>query len=70
MHFGLGAIKKKIPIIIKRIAVSCGLISAAIGGYGLVASNETFIKIGGICLMISVGVPPLFGEKEVKKDEE
>ena len=58
-------IHKAIPLIVKRIAITCGLLSSAIGGYGLVANDNFFIKTGGICLMISVGLPPLFG---IKKD--
>lgn len=71
MHFGFSHIKKEIPVIIKRIAVTAGLISASIGGYGLVANDNFFIKTGGICLMISVGLPPLFGvrESQVIKEE-
>jgi hypothetical protein len=63
---GVKKIHNKIPLIIKRIAITCGVLSSAIGGYGLVANDNFFIKTGGICLMISVGLPPLFG---IKKDE-
>jgi hypothetical protein len=54
-------IHRKIPLIVKRIAFTCAAISIAIGGYGLAANNDTFIKIGGYCTIISAGLPPLFG---------
>lgn len=63
---GIKKIHNTIPQIIKRIAITCGLLSSALGGYGLVANDDFFIKTGGICLMISVGLPPLFG---IKKNE-
>jgi hypothetical protein len=60
-------IHSKIPLIVKRLAITCGVLSSAIGGYGLVANDDFFIKTGGVCLMISVGLPPLLG---IKKDEQ
>lgn len=70
MHFGIKALKKKIPLVIKRIAVVAGAISLAIGGYGMVAEDTFFKQLGGWCLIVSAGVPPLFGVQEEKKDEE
>jgi hypothetical protein len=60
------AIHNKIPLIIKKTAFICGLLSSALGSYGLISQDNFFIKTGGVCLMISVALPPLFG---VKKDE-
>jgi 1,4-dihydroxy-2-naphthoate octaprenyltransferase len=64
-------INSKIPLIVKRIAVTCAAISIGLGSYGLITSDTLFIRIGGFCTIISTGLPALFGFKkdEVKSDE-
>lgn len=64
----LKELHKKIPLIVKRVSVSAFAIATAVGTYGVVAGDPVFTKIGGIAMMISVGLPPLFGLKSPKDE--
>jgi Na+/H+ antiporter NhaC len=70
MKFGLSQIKKKIPAIVKRIAVVCGSISAGISSYAyFVEHSPIMMKIGGIAFIISIVLPTLFGIDKDTKNE-
>lgn len=69
-------IHKAIPLIVKRISIAAFSIGTVIGGYGLVADDRMFKLIGGYSMLVSSGLPPLFGVKVTttvtkgKQDEE
>lgn len=70
MKFGISQIKKKVPAIVKRIAVVCAALSTGIASYAYFVENSpTMMKIGGGALIVSVVLPALFGVNEEKKDE-
>lgn len=61
-------IHKKIPTIVKRISVASFTIGTTILGYGALVEEPLFTKIGGVCMIISAGLPPLFGLKSPKDE--
>lgn len=67
VNFGIKHIFAKVPRSAKKWGAMLASLSAGIGTIGYIAAIPFYIHLGGICFVLSVVIPFLFGETELKQ---
>jgi hypothetical protein len=68
MKPSLRNIKKKTPLIAKKVGAVLAAISSGIGAIGYASNLDIYVHIGAICLILSILLPNLFADGTVSKE--